>query len=399
MAKYAKAVFFLFIFFISLLFAATREVQADGVSAPAMPAPTMIEPDENTVTGRPKPLIKGLTINGIFVRVYIDGVYNGKTDVLTHNSGTANFAYRPFLNLSEGRHMAWAVAEDEAGGKSGISNVLNFRIEKPMPAPTIFAPVVNGNTSYNRPFIAGLAKNDSLIKIFIDHKLDGQFAVTNHRSGAASFAYSPYLPLTRGGHLAYAVAIDNRGKESRWSNIVYFSVKQPVVAQVARIEEQEAAAEIKEPESEQEEPAVVISPQEAAAKEIKVEELKKEETARETKVVSGEEKTEAEEKIADEEIQKIIAEGIEKEKPKKGLINEDKEKQSKLNLNLIIFIVFLLAVAGWIFWVNRELIKEKRKQAEKEEDKTNKPIADIEEKAKDENKDNLFPPMEQPPLV
>lgn len=394
MAKYAKALIFLFIFFIGLLFAATREVQADGVSAPAMPAPTMIEPDENTVTGKLKPLIKGLTINGTFVRVYIDGVYNGKTDILTHDSGTANFAYRPFLNLSEGRHAAWAVAEDEAGGKSGISNVLSFKIEKPMPAPTIFTPVVNGNTSYNRPFIAGLAKNDSLIKIFIDHKLDGWFTVTNHQSGAASFAYSPYLPLTGGGHLAYAVAIDNRGKESRWSNIVYFTVKQPVAPPLAR-----SGAEIKEPESEQEEPAVIISPQEAAAKEIKVEELEEEETARGTEVVSGEEKTEAEEKIADEEIQKIIAEGIEKEKPKEGLINEDKEKQSKLNLNLIIFIVFLLAVAGWIFWVNRELIKEKRKQAEKEEDKTTKPIVDIGEKAKDENKDNLFPPQEQPPLI
>ncbi|MBU4257081.1 hypothetical protein L6249_00275 [Candidatus Parcubacteria bacterium] len=399
MAKYAKALIYLFIFFIGLLFAGCREVQADGVSAPAMPAPTMIEPDENTVTGKLKPLIKGLTINGTFVRVYIDGVYNGKTDILTHDSGTANFAYQPFLNLSEGRHAAWAVAEDEASGKSGISNVLSFKIEKPMPAPTIFTPVINSNTSYNRPFIAGLAKNDSLIKIFIDNKLDGQFTITNHQSGAANFAYSPYLPLTGGGHLVYAVAIDNRGKESRWSNIVYFAVKQPAVAQVARAEEREAAAEIKEPESEQEEPAVVISPQEAAAKEIKVEELKEEETARETEVVSGEEKTEAEGKIADEEIQKIIAEGIEKEKPKEGLINEDKEKQSKLNLNLIIFIVFLLAVAGWIFWVNRELIKEKRKQAENEEDKTNKPIADIEEKAKDENKDNLFPPQEQPPLI
>ncbi|MDP3043697.1 MAG: hypothetical protein Q8N21_04840 [bacterium] len=362
MAKYAKALIFLFIFFIGLLFAATREVQADGVSALTIPAPTIIEPDENTVTGKLKPLIKGLTINGTFVRVYIDGVYNGKTDVLTHNSGTANFAYQPFLNLSEGRHMAWAVAEDEAGEKSGVSNVLSFKIEKPMPAPTIFTPVVNGNTSYNRPFIAGLAKNDSLIKIFIDHKLDGQFTITNHQSGAASFAYSPYLPLTGGGHLVYAVAIDNRGKESKWSNIVYFVVKQPAVAQVAM-----------------------------------------EETVRETEVVSDEEKTEekiqAEEKIADEEIQKIIAEGIEKEKPKEGLINEDKEKQSKLNLNLIIFIVFLLAVAGWIFWVNRELIKEKRGQAKNKGDEINKPVIKIEEKAKTENKDNLFPPQEQPPLI
>lgn len=359
MAKYAKAVFFLFIFSIGFLFAATREVQADGASAPATPAPTMIEPDENTVTGKVKPLIKGLTVNGTFVRIYIDGVYNGKTDILRHDSGTANLAYQPFLNLSAGEHTAWAVAENEAGGKSGISNVLNFRIEKPMPAPVIFTPVVNGNSSYNRPFIVGLAKNDSLIKIFIDHKLNGQFTVTNHRSGAASFAYLPYLPLTSGWHLVYTTAIDNRGKESNWSNIVYFAVNQPTAAPLARSGEEKAA----------EEPEIVLE----------------------------EEKTQAEEKTADEEIQKIIAEGIEKEKPKEGLINEDKEKQSELNLSLIIFIVFLLAVAGWIFWVNRKLIKEKRGQAEKEENKTDKQKVKTEEK--DENKDILFPPREQPPLV
>ena len=55
---------------------------------------------------------------------------------------------------------------------------------------------------------------------------------------------------------------------------------------------------------------------------------------------------------------------------KTGAINESKEQQGKLKLNLIIFILFLLAIIVWIFWVNRELIKERRAEAD-EEDKKN----------------------------
>ena len=57
---------------------------------------------------------------------------------------------------------------------------------------------------------------------------------------------------------------------------------------------------------------------------------------------------------------------IEKEETQGGLINEDKKKQSNLKWNIAIFILFLLAVIIWIFWVNRELIKEQQEQDEKD---------------------------------
>ena len=50
-----------------------------------------------------------------------------------------------------------------------------------------------------------------------------------------------------------------------------------------------------------------------------------------------------------------------------GAINESQKQQGKLNVNLIIFIAFLFAIIVWIFWVNRELIKERQ-----EEDSKNK---------------------------
>ena len=54
-----------------------------------------------------------------------------------------------------------------------------------------------------------------------------------------------------------------------------------------------------------------------------------------------------------------------------GLINESKEKQGKLRWNLFIFILFLIAVIVWIFWVNRELIKERQAQNKDDDKKEN----------------------------
>ena len=381
-------------------------------------APTLIKPNEQTVTAKVKPLIKGLTVNNTFVHVYIDGVYNGKTDLLSHQSGTANFAYQPFLNLEVGEHNAWAVAEDSSGRKSKPSSRLNFRIEEPMPAPAMFSPVVNSQTIYNQPFIVGLAKNDSSIRVYIDHSLDGQFKVENHQSGTANFAYQPPEPLTKGTHLLYTEATDSRGKVSSWSNLVYFTVQeliayQPAISLEAVEEAKEVAVEIKESET-KEEPAIIISPEQGTVETVEIEQATVEsekgiaeeeiseqepglfeevkdkipEQLEEIGLITKEEKEKEEEKKK-EEIEKLIEEKKEsgeelddelakiglvteekkEEGEKTGLIDESKQKQGKLQLNLIIFIVFLVGVIAWILWVNRELIKERRTKGEKEEKK------------------------------
>lgn len=392
MHRYIRATLFFFACLAGIFFVLTSHVHAQAQN---IPAPTMIEPDESAVIGKAKPLIKGLTVSSTFVRVYINGIYNGKTEILTHDSGTANFAYKPFLNLEAGEHNVWAVAEDENNRKSRISNVLKFKIEQPMPAPTIFTPIVNSKTAYDRPFIAGLAKNNSLIKVFIDHKLDGRFQIANHESGTANFAYKPFQALTKGNHLVYTTATDSRGKESYWSNIIYFTVKQSDIAQITIEGIDKTSAEIKEQELVEEEPVVIFS-EEAA--------LGEDQTVPFDDAPRSEVRDKRDREIVDNEIQRIIGEGVEERKADTGLINEDKEKQSKLNLNLIIFIVFLLGIIAWIFWVNKELIKEQRDQAKKAEEngiksKTNQTSPTMHDIEKGDKNDLPPPPQEQPPLV
>lgn len=307
-----------------------------------VPAPTLVAPNEKTITAKVKPLMTGLTLNNTRVYFYIDGVLNGKTDFLSHKSGTANFAYKPFLNLSRGQHTFYAVAENKHGNKSLASAIMTFKIELPMPAPTMYQPVVNPQTSLNKPFIVGLAKNDSKIRVFIDKKPVGEFMVKNHNSGTADFAFRPVQALTKGQHLVYTTAIDKRGKESSWSNLIFFTVKEPQIAQGIKEENSQATSKI-ETSQPSEKDIVSISPDQGKVEPEKTE-------TDETKQTPTQ----------DEELKQIVAEGIATTSAQSGTINETEQNQGKLKLNLIIFIIFLLAVIGWIIWVNRELIKERQ---------------------------------------
>ena len=333
---------------------------------PALSVPALIEPNIDTVVGKVKPLIKGLSLSGTFVRVYIDGIYNGKTKIITHESGTANFAYKPFLNLAPGRHFAQAVSEDSSGRKSKKSDILNFNIEQPMPAPTLLAMEFSGRTGHNRPFIVGLAKNDSLIKVFVDHKLDGQFKAKNNNSGTANFAYKPFQPLANGNHFVYITATDDRGKESLWSNIIYFNISEEGHAASAQI-----TADLEQEQKMRQEEKVEVKGSDLEKKDVIIQDY--EETPKGIEA----------EKITDKEIKEIMEEEIVKEEDGKGLINESKQAQGGLNFNLIIFIAFLFGIIAWIFWVNKELVKERKTQTEKEkilEDsgKDNTPFSDRE---------------------
>jgi len=317
-----------------------------------LPAPTLIVPNENTVTAKVKPLITGLTISNSLVHVYIDGVYNGHTEIKSDSSGTANFAYKPFLNLSPGQHMVWAISEDGFGNKSQVSASLNFNIELPLPAPVIFQP--QGKTNQSKPLITGVVKNKLAVRVFIDYKLNGEFGIVDHSSGTANFAYEPFLPLTNGRHVVYTTSIDSRGKESSWSNIIYFEVVVANIGPEAESAENKEISQIEEPQESPEE-IINISPENGNT-DAEVEEI-----TTPLNLDTNNNKTEREEIVGDEEEASI------------GLVNENQQASNKIKLNLIIFIGFLLGIIVWIFWVNRELIREKRnKQILKKDGDENK---------------------------
>ena len=320
-----------------------------------LPAPILIQPNKDAVTGKIKPTITGLTVNNTFVHVFVDGKHNGKTKILKNVSGTANFSYKPFLNLTTGWHTAWARAEDKNGRVSEVSNVLRFYIENQLPAPTLIK-VDSFGTKLNKPFISGLSKNNTKIRVFIDEQLNGEFLVNNHPSGTASFSYLPFVDLSSGEHIIYVTAVDARGKESVWSNIIYYNIlnTQTTVKQ----EEINSTQTITNKEEKQ------VSIQEN--KENKTNTIedgdKNNNKNQKTEDLVEEKEPLSEDITVDSELKEILNIQESSSTDEVGSINEDKEQQAKLKLNLVIFIFFLFAVIGWIFWVNRELIKERQEQ-------------------------------------
>lgn len=323
-----------------------------------LPAPTVVAPNDKTIAANINPLVAGLTVSGSSVKIYIDGIYGGKTEILTDKSNTANFALRSPFPLSRGWHKVYAIAEDRTGKVSSASAVSFFSIELPMPAPTMLKPVVNKNTSVRQPFIVGLAKNNSKIKVYIDKKFNGELGVKNHLSGTANFAYKPVKPLSGGNHSVYTVAVDSRGKQSRQSNIVNFSVRSSAIAKSAK-EKSNTAARIEEPKKTVKASAPVISKSSGAIEKKSDSKLGQTDEADKLEKVKS--------LAAENSDEKAVASGT-------GLINEGQVSQSKLKLSLVLFILFLVGVVGWLLWVNRELVKERRTQNkaedEAEKDKT-----------------------------
>lgn len=197
---------------------------------PAPGTPTLLNPTEGFRTTEVKPLIKGLTQNNTQVAVYIDEVYNGQAQVKNGSQGTASFAYYPFLNLAPGWHTVKVKAQDSRTGlESKTTLVQSFYVDLPLPAPTLSTPVVNSKTTWAKPWIVGLSKNNTTIQVYIDGVYNGKTEVANDPSGVGNFAYQPFLDLALGAHQVSVVAQDNYGKSSASSSPQKFIVVAPLV--------------------------------------------------------------------------------------------------------------------------------------------------------------------------
>lgn len=297
-------------------------------TAPRPPAPTLVGPNMDDIIGTPKPLILGLTPSKTRVHIYIDGKHNGKTPLLHDPSGTANFAYRPFLNLKPGRHEAYAIAENFEGEKGPISKKIFFVVEEEMVSPTISTKNKLKFTKAKGLNLVGWAKNNSLVKIFVDHFLQAKFKVKNHPSQTANFSYNSDKILSRGKHLVYATAVDERGKESPWSNIIYFTIYDPKIATSASEQannppKTSASGTVMKVEKDPQNPSSSTNGKLIKTKEVGT------------------------------------AKGISEENDKKTEVS--KSPQNK-KLNITIFVLFILAISVWMFLVNKELSKENKKQ-------------------------------------
>jgi hypothetical protein len=364
---------------VNLISTATLENVAPVISN-VVPAPTILSPGKNSVVANNQLVVKGLTFTGTKVLVYVDDVLKVETNILKHESGTAGFTFKP-VALGKGWHIVRVIAINSRGEKSSPSSFTNFKVEDPMPSPIVLKKVVNSKTTATKPFIVGLAKNNSHIKMYIDNKFNGEFNVVNRQSGTANFAYLPAQNLAKGNHVAYATAIDSKGKESRLSNKLYFSVLMPAITAKAATEKAVVVPKITAttPKVEVKKPVAapkakvkkvettprVVAPK--TAPKIDVKPVAPAPGATSTAATSTNNQN-----VTNEDIQKILDDknNTTTGANNSGVVDENKASQDQSKWNIIIFVLFLVGVIAWILWVNRELIKEKKnKKEDTEEDK------------------------------
>lgn len=191
-----------------------------------LPAPTIYSPVNNYQTTDRSLQITGVTFNNTRIAVYIDDTFNGYATVREDASGVGSWSYRPFLPLKPGRHNVFTRAESLTNEKrSEITAKVSFAVVEEYPAPTLYQPVVDNQTTYDKPIIVGLAKNDSKIEVYIDGEYKDEFLVENHESGVASFKYQPKKSLNFGKHQVEAIAVDKSGKVSTKSLSINFEVQ------------------------------------------------------------------------------------------------------------------------------------------------------------------------------
>jgi len=188
-------------------------------------APTVLSPQPSALVIERQPVFAGVTYNNTLVDVYIDGVLAGRAKVKNSPSGVASWAYRATEELDLGNHMVSTVARSEAGVlRSPASINIAFRVEEPFPTPTLLIPLVDSRTTYTQPWINGLAKNDSIIDIYIDGKLSSTIQTTSDPSGTVKFEYQA-PELKPGWHAVKVQAKDSRGKLSKFSASQIFEVR------------------------------------------------------------------------------------------------------------------------------------------------------------------------------
>ncbi len=196
----------------------------------SLPQPYLLFPTAgNYQTPSSLPLITGETQNDTAIDVYIDNKLAGQAEVISGPLFTAYFTYRPTKNLRSGEHQIYVVAKDKN------NPALNAMAEKtklyiiPFPSPTLFR--ISRYTN-DQPLIQGVAKNDSLIKIYADNQLQTSFKVVNHPSGTAAFNW--LAPADAAKAKFYATATDKEGKESFDSNFIFEGQPAPKITPTAQ---------------------------------------------------------------------------------------------------------------------------------------------------------------------
>lgn len=219
-------------------------------------APTILETAKIQEDRHINVLVKGLIKPNYDVLIYINGTYAGLANISQGNTIFSKFSYVS-ANISDVKNL-----QVTAIGRNNLNNLLTSPtqisvtslIEKPVLQPRapkeiinptnkpVLAPILktpNSSRCESIPHISGFSKNQTTVKIFIDNKLFTSKVASSSVSEVAFFSYYPIITLERGQHSVYAIAEDTKHNQSPKSNLLTFCVSNPHTIATSSVAENE----------------------------------------------------------------------------------------------------------------------------------------------------------------
>jgi hypothetical protein len=309
------------LFFSLILFSLAVPVGAVTVSAP-----TIVTATETYLQGTRTLEVRGLAPADTDILIYVNLQVAGIARTSEEEGELSSFYYKQNKNLPGGSYQVTAVARDQesfvvsdfsaAKTLTETKPIIEKQVAPKVIPPTLLRSVVDSESSYNRPKLIGQALSGLRVEVYVDDVKDGQLLMDEDKGGTVQFEYVTNKTLSAGQHKVYLYAIDKENNRSERSNMIFVNVAGLDEGRIDTVPEIDI-------------PVV-------------------------DKMPSGEDRKNI------DELEEILGYQPSTSTPaESGLIDEDKEKQSKVKLNLFVFFLFLAAIIIWIFWVNRELIKEK----------------------------------------
>src|SRR5258705_5109498 len=136
---------------------------------------------------------------------------------------SGNWTLTVTTSLTDGTHMATALARDAAGNASPSSTAVSFTVDTAPPAaPVVVLPANASTIGDNTPAVSGTSEAGASVAVSVDSAVVG--TVTADSTGAWSYTLTSSQALTDGMHSANAKATDGAGNVSAVSNTNTFRV-------------------------------------------------------------------------------------------------------------------------------------------------------------------------------
>ena len=188
------------------------------VDADVPNAPVVVTPANGSRSNDDTPTVTGTSDPGVTVQITIDGTV--VATVTADAQGNWAYTLSTAQALTDGSHVASAVATDVAGNASPRSNQNTWVVDATAPGAPVITSPTNGATTFPQPPITGTAEPGSTVRVFID----GALAGTAIADPQGEWTFTPSAPLTAGQHTVAANATDADGNTGPNSTPVGFTV-------------------------------------------------------------------------------------------------------------------------------------------------------------------------------